>query len=450
MRDWLHVDDHCRAVDLLIELGVNGEVYNVGGGNDIMNVELTHRILDGLGKPRTLIKPVADRPGHDRRYCLDTTKLRATGWAPQVPFAEGLQQTVEWYRDNEWWWRPIKEQDAAYKAVLPDAVRRPAVDAVAVQAGLTTGSHRGPVLVTGAAGFAGSHLAELLASTADLVCWSREEPAPGLVPSARWQQIDLLDREQVRAAVRDLRPAQVYHLAGVPHVGASWDATTPTLAGNVLATHYLFDALRRAGVAARVLVTASATVYAPSDQPIAEDGAIAPGSPYALSKLAQEMRSLRACRRGRARRDGRARLQPHRAAADAGVRRAELRAPDRVDGTRRAAARDSRRQPHTAARPLRRARRGPRLCRADGARRQRCDLQRRVGRRPPDSAILDALVARARVAVTVETDPSLLRPNDTAALVGDCSRLHRDTGWSPQIGFEQMLDDLLEYWRAQS
>jgi len=95
---------------------VNGEVYNVGGGNDIMNVELTHRILDGLGKPRTLITPVADRLGHDRRYCLDTTKLRAAGWAPQVPFDRGLQQTVEWYRDNEWWWRPIKEQDAAYKA----------------------------------------------------------------------------------------------------------------------------------------------------------------------------------------------------------------------------------------------------------------------------------------------------------------------------------------------
>jgi dTDP-glucose 4,6-dehydratase len=116
VRDWLHVDDHCRAVDLLIDRGVDGEVYNVGGGNDIMNVELTHRILDGLSKPHSLIAPVADRPGHDRRYCLDTAKLRHTGWAPQVPFAEGLQQTLEWYRDNSWWWRPIKEEDAAYKA----------------------------------------------------------------------------------------------------------------------------------------------------------------------------------------------------------------------------------------------------------------------------------------------------------------------------------------------
>jgi nucleoside-diphosphate-sugar epimerase len=110
----------------------------------------------------------------------------------------------------------------------------------------------GPVLITGAAGFAGGHLAELLASNPSLVCWSREAPAPGLVPSARWEQIDLLDRHQVRGAVSAVRPAQIYHLAGVPHVGGSWDATTPTLAGNVLATHYLFDATRRAFFAYRV------------------------------------------------------------------------------------------------------------------------------------------------------------------------------------------------------
>jgi dTDP-glucose 4,6-dehydratase len=116
VRDWLHVIDHCRGVDLLIEKGVDGEVYNIGGGNDIMNVELTHRILEALGKPLSLIKPVADRLGHDRRYCLDTTKLRALGWAPQTPFEDGLRQTVEWYRANEWWWRPIKEQDAAFKS----------------------------------------------------------------------------------------------------------------------------------------------------------------------------------------------------------------------------------------------------------------------------------------------------------------------------------------------
>jgi dTDP-glucose 4,6-dehydratase len=116
VRDWLHVEDHCRAIDLLIECAGNGEVYNIGGGNDVMNVDLTHQILASLGKPASLIKPVADRPGHDRRYCLDTTKLRGLGWAPQVPFDEGLHQTIEWYRGNEWWWRPIKEQDPAFRA----------------------------------------------------------------------------------------------------------------------------------------------------------------------------------------------------------------------------------------------------------------------------------------------------------------------------------------------
>jgi dTDP-glucose 4,6-dehydratase len=115
VRDWLHVDDHCRAIDLLIDKGVNGEVYNIGGGNDIMNVDLTHRILTLVDKPKSLITPVADRKGHDRRYCLDTAKLQSVGWAPRVPFEEGLVQTVDWYRRNEWWWRPIKENDPAFR-----------------------------------------------------------------------------------------------------------------------------------------------------------------------------------------------------------------------------------------------------------------------------------------------------------------------------------------------
>ncbi len=116
VRDWLHVEDHCRAIDLLVAQGENGEVYNVGGGNDVMNVDLTHRILAELERPLSLIKPVADRPGHDRRYCLDTTKLRGLGWTPRVAFESGIGDTVAWYRANEWWWRPIKEQDPAFKA----------------------------------------------------------------------------------------------------------------------------------------------------------------------------------------------------------------------------------------------------------------------------------------------------------------------------------------------
>ena len=115
VRDWLHVDDHCRAIDLVIEQGEVGEVYNVGGGNEVTNVDLTHRILGLAGRPASLIRPVADRPGHDRRYALDTTKLRRLGWVPRERFDDGLAGTVQWYRENPWWWRPIKEQDPAFR-----------------------------------------------------------------------------------------------------------------------------------------------------------------------------------------------------------------------------------------------------------------------------------------------------------------------------------------------
>jgi dTDP-glucose 4,6-dehydratase len=114
-RDWLHVDDHCRGVDLLIDNGQPGEVYNIGGGNQIKNVDLTHRILELVGKPASLIKPVADRPGHDRRYSLDTSKLESLGWKPRERFDGGLARTVQWYRDNERWWRPIKDHDPEFR-----------------------------------------------------------------------------------------------------------------------------------------------------------------------------------------------------------------------------------------------------------------------------------------------------------------------------------------------
>jgi len=116
IRDWLHVTDHCRGIDVVIERGMPGEVYNIGGGNEVRNVDLTRALLRLLDRPDSLIKPVEDRPGHDLRYSLDTTKLKTLGWQPQVPFDEGLRDTVRWYRDNEWWWRPIKEEDPAFRA----------------------------------------------------------------------------------------------------------------------------------------------------------------------------------------------------------------------------------------------------------------------------------------------------------------------------------------------
>ena len=116
VRDWLHVTDHCRALDLLIDQGDPGDVYNIGGGNEVANLDLTRRILELVGRPTSHIERVPDRLGHDRRYSLDTGKLRALSWRPHVGFDQGLRATVQWYRDNEWWWRPVKETDPAFKA----------------------------------------------------------------------------------------------------------------------------------------------------------------------------------------------------------------------------------------------------------------------------------------------------------------------------------------------
>jgi dTDP-glucose 4,6-dehydratase len=116
IRDWLHVMDHCRGIDAVIDRGRTGDVYNIGGGNEVRNVDLTYTLLRLADRPESLIKNVKDRQGHDLRYSLDTSKLRALGWTPSVPFEEGLKETVQWYRDNEWWWRPIKENDPAFRA----------------------------------------------------------------------------------------------------------------------------------------------------------------------------------------------------------------------------------------------------------------------------------------------------------------------------------------------
>ena len=116
VRDWIHVLDHCRALDLLTTQGTPGEVYNIGGGNEIANAAITNQILDLVGQPTSLIQHVPDRPGHDRRYRLDTTKLRALGWTPQHDFMDGLRAVVEWYRDNDWWWRPIKDEDQEFRS----------------------------------------------------------------------------------------------------------------------------------------------------------------------------------------------------------------------------------------------------------------------------------------------------------------------------------------------
>ncbi len=109
IRDWLHVDDHARGILHVLENGELGHVYNIGGGNSRENVEITQRLLDATGKAwSTHVRHVTDRAGHDRRYSLDAAKVTNLGWKPLVEFERGLHDTVEWYRNNEKWWRPIK------------------------------------------------------------------------------------------------------------------------------------------------------------------------------------------------------------------------------------------------------------------------------------------------------------------------------------------------------
>jgi dTDP-glucose 4,6-dehydratase len=109
VRDWLYVLDNCAAIDLVLRRGAAGEIYNIGGSNEVENIALTRQVLQGLGKPESLITSVADRPGHDRRYALDSSKLHGLGWKPARAFEEALADTVDWYRANEVWWRPLKE-----------------------------------------------------------------------------------------------------------------------------------------------------------------------------------------------------------------------------------------------------------------------------------------------------------------------------------------------------
>lgn len=308
----------------------------------------------------------------------------------------------------------------------------------------------GPILVTGATGFAGGHLLRRLAGTGELAAWGRSSPRPELAGLARWRPLDLLDRPQVRAAIAALRPARIYHLAGSPQVAASWHDTARPLEANVRATAHLLDAVRRAGLACRVLVTSSAAVYAPSPAPLGEGAAIAPGNPYALSKLAQEQLALRAF-------------------ADDGIAVVVARpfnhtgpwqSPDFVAPSM---ARQIARIERGAHEPVMRVGnldaqrdfsdvrdvvRAYEALIAQGRPGATYNVGSGIGR--SIRSLLAALLARARVPIRVETDPILLRPREVSSLVADCGAIRAETGWQPEIAFEQTLDDLLEHWRRDA
>ncbi|MDW8052319.1 MAG: dTDP-glucose 4,6-dehydratase [Armatimonadota bacterium] len=117
-RDWLYVEDLVRAIDVVLHRGQVGEAYNIAGGNERVNIEVARLILQVLGKPESLIRFVPDRPGHDRRYALDDSKLRALGWQPQAHFETALRDTVLWYAQNPQWWLPILQQQAEYRQFI--------------------------------------------------------------------------------------------------------------------------------------------------------------------------------------------------------------------------------------------------------------------------------------------------------------------------------------------
>jgi GDP-4-dehydro-6-deoxy-D-mannose reductase len=303
------------------------------------------------------------------------------------------------------------------------------------------------VLVTGAGGFAGSHLVQHLAASANVVGWARSAPPADVAELARWQSVDLLDRDHLRSAIRNLRPRIVYHCAGLPHVAESFRKGADALAANALATHNLLDALRRAGGSCRVLVVGSATVYAASASPLTEDAAVGPTSPYARSKLAQEQLALRATIEDgldvvvtrtfnhTGPRQKPAFVAPSMAKQIALIERGAAEPVIRVGNL------DAQRD-LTDVRDVARA---YAAVMASGVSGTVYNVASGVGR--PVRAILDGLVGRARVPVRIETDPSRMRANDAPILVGDSTRLRQATGWQPAIGFEQLLDDLLEYWR---
>ncbi len=115
VRDWLYVEDNCTGFDTVLHKGKPGEIYNIGAGNEKTNLEITRTILKLLGKDEKLIKYVKDRPGHDKRYSIDISKMKKLRWEPKFDFAEAMEKTVKWYVDNEEWWRKIKEKEKSFK-----------------------------------------------------------------------------------------------------------------------------------------------------------------------------------------------------------------------------------------------------------------------------------------------------------------------------------------------
>ena len=316
------------------------------------------------------------------------------------------------------------------------------------------------VLVTGGAGFVGSHLINALAShpaTASIVAW-RRPPSPdrsspnrpsrphGDRAGVAWSEVDILNADEVKAAIETAGPTYVYHCAGVASVHGSWDDTSTPLEGNVRGTDNLLQAIVSSGHSTKVLIPGSALVYRPAEVALREDHPVGPVSPYGLSKLAQEMLAARYSREGLDVLSTRSftHVGPGQSTSYAASSFAHQIAQIEAG--------------HTA--PV------IRVGNLD-AQRDITDVRDTVqaylalmshghpghvynvcsGHAQSVADLLKVLTAQASVPIGVEVDESRLRPSDNPILMGDPSRIRHDTGWQARIPLRQTLEDLLSYWR---
>ena len=308
------------------------------------------------------------------------------------------------------------------------------------------------VLVTGARGFVGGYLANLLAQSGESVTgWMRPAKAlphdPFFDPSIDWQEVDLLDRDSVAGAIKRARPSEVYHCAGAAHVGQSFTNVRDTLAANVLGTHHLLDGLRLAGLRARVLITGTSLVYRQSDRPLNENDPVGPATPYALSKLAQEMLGIRGIQE-----DGQevviARSFNHTGprqsseyAAPGFARQIALIEKGRAEPEILVGNLEASRDIHD----VRDTVRAYRDLVAQGRPGEIYNVCAGEAFRIRD--VLDRLVSLSQSRVNVQVDPTRYRANDNPVVWGDRSKIGREIGWVPALSLDQTLSDLLDYWR---
>ena len=306
------------------------------------------------------------------------------------------------------------------------------------------------VVVTGASGFAGSHLVDLLVQDHQhVIGWRHRGTDPSRDdPADAWMAVDILDPQAVRTAIATTRPARIYHCAGAADTGQSWLQAAKTLETNVLGTHHVLEAIRAERLNTRVLVPGSALVYRPSDQPLAEDAVIGPRSPYATSKLAQELLGVRAAQEDalpvfltRSFNHLGPRQDPSFAASSFARQLARIEA--RLDEPVIHVGNLDARRDLTDVRDVVRAYRDI-MARGRAGRVYNVCSERAY----PIAEILQRLVALVRVRVDIQTDAARMRPNDVPLVLGDARRIRDEVAWTPTISIDRTLNDLLNYWRG--